>query len=76
MSVYPPSGSGGAHMDKSISGSKKVTAKNTPAKKATKKAAPSKASGSTGSASSTGSAGSTKKALPPFLQPKSPKKGK
>lgn len=40
MSVYPPSGSGGAHMDQSISGnSKKATAKKTPVK-VVKKAAP------------------------------------
>lgn len=42
MSVYPPSGSGGAHMDQSISGSnKKATPKKTPAK-VVKKAAPAK----------------------------------
>ena len=41
MAVYPPSGSGGAHMDKAISGKKAVQ----PAKKAAKvakKAAPKK----------------------------------
>jgi hypothetical protein len=47
MSVYPPSGSGGAHIDKSISGGKKAAAKSTPAKaaktaKSTKKAMPPK----------------------------------
>lgn len=34
MSVYNPTGSGNVHMDKSISGRKKVAAKSTPAKKA------------------------------------------
>lgn len=39
MAVYPPSGSGGAHMDKAISGKKAVQ----PAKKVAKKAMPKKA---------------------------------
>lgn len=34
MSVYPPSGSGNAHMDKAISGKKKTDPKKAPAKKA------------------------------------------
>lgn len=38
MAVYPPSGSGGAHMDKAISGKKAVQ----PKKQAAKKAAPKK----------------------------------
>lgn len=47
MSVYPPSGSGGAHMDKAISGKSSKPAKKTPAKaaKAAKKAAPKKEMG-------------------------------
>jgi len=37
MAVYPPSGSGGAHMDKAISGKKAVQPKKQAVKKATPK---------------------------------------
>jgi hypothetical protein len=45
MAVYPPTGSGGAHMDKAISGGKKTEPKKQAAKVAKKAVAPKKSGG-------------------------------